>query len=160
MVDPRWWMVSAPFFFYWKRRHCDITAIVKDYECVSQLLDFITWTPYNLIICGFMATFRGIWILLINWKNWRHNDVKVLHCVNAGFIVIEGWWGRRSPPLDNRKPKKKTTTTTTTTKPVWLSLNLGYQVWEQCFSLEQSGREGVLPLFALAWNHSPVVGVQ
>lgn len=53
-----------------------------------------------------MATFRGIWILSINWKNWRHNDVKVRHCVNAGFIVIEGWWGLRSPPLDNRKPKK------------------------------------------------------
>ena len=58
-------MDPVPFFLL-KKTYCDITAIVKDYECVSQLLDFITGTPYDLIICGFLATFRGIWILSIN----------------------------------------------------------------------------------------------
>ena len=47
--------------------HHDITVIVKDYLCVSQLFDFIRHLLLILSIFRFMALyFKGNWILQIN----------------------------------------------------------------------------------------------
>lgn len=64
MADPKWRI--SQFLFRNKLRH-DITAIVKGYLCVCQILDFIKHLTINLkSISRFMATLRQLWILLIN----------------------------------------------------------------------------------------------
>lgn len=60
-----------------KWRHHDITAFVK----LANFL--ILWNTLLFVsIFHFMCTLREIWILPINFTIWRHNDVRLRHCVN------------------------------------------------------------------------------
>ena len=107
---------KAPSFFSNKRRHHDITATVKDNLSVSELCLFYQ-RPYYLRIYRSLSTFSEMWILLINWTTWRHNDVRLRHIVSqviprrwmSTLPIVCNFGGRRLSGfqvIESRKPKK------------------------------------------------------
>ena len=109
-----------------KRSHHDVTAIVKDYHCVSQLHGFFQTFQYFSVSC-FMATVRGkkdkIWVLIITSKMLRHKYVKsrslALDVENDEYLVRSNFGGcvmicskviegslRCSPVLGSQKREK------------------------------------------------------
>ena len=101
MVDSDGVDVSESLFSN-KWSHPDITAIIKDHLCVSQLPWFYQ-RPYYLSFFRFIFTLREIWILTLNATIRRHNDVILRHCsnnsypeaVNDEYIVVFNFAGRR-----------------------------------------------------------------
>ena len=105
-----------------KWRHHDITAIVKNHLCVSQLPLFYQ-RPYFLCICRLKSTLREIWILPIQSTIWGQitlpcqfnfaPNLKLLStslCVIflavgwVGEVIVGGLWGLFPGRRKQKKP--------------------------------------------------------
>ena len=87
-------------------------------KIICLLANFVYFIR-DLTIYVFIAlsTFSEMWILLINWTTWRHNDVRLRHIVSqviprrwmSTLPIVCNFGGRRLSGfqvMESRKPKK------------------------------------------------------
>ena len=115
---------GSRFFLTNKWRHHDITAIVKDYLCLCQLLNLICHTYtilFNFFFCFEGKNWNGIWILPINLTSL---------CQSSDTLIISVWpypvrflsYRGRPPKLPSGRRKQKKPGLNVMTRPYfcWL----------------------------------------
>ena len=123
MVD-----ASGSFFSNKWRQH-DITAIVKNRLCVSQL-PWFHQRPYCLSIFRFMSTLREIWILPINSRIWKYFIMTPDKFVvstnlypefgNYDYIIVCDFGGRRLSGYEVIEASEAPLGSQEAKNPVWI----------------------------------------